>query len=135
MTPFKKTINTTATLDYVKCDVCGAETPFYMAIDTWGKHEGETYCLLCQEKYKVISFDPERSKKKKEEMSENIFKVGEQAPPEFDALWQGKSWAEMQPFISPGDVLSYGVRRHEIPDQETADRLWEAYQKWLNDKN
>jgi len=62
-------------------------------------------------------------------MSENIFKVGKEAPQEFDALWQGRTWEEME-LIDPVDVLCYGIRGHKIPDEETANRLWAAYEKY-----
>jgi RNA polymerase-binding transcription factor DksA len=67
MKTFKKIITETVSQDYVKCDKCGVETPFAGAIDLWGAVDGVTYCYSCQEKHKVIWFDPKRisGKKKK----------------------------------------------------------------------
>ena len=50
---FKKKITTTLDLDYIKCDKCGVETQFVLAIDVWAIVNNENYCYDCQKKHGV----------------------------------------------------------------------------------
>lgn len=33
---------------FIKCDDCGSETQFFLAIDVWAKIDDKSYCLTCQ---------------------------------------------------------------------------------------
>lgn len=50
---YKKKITTTIEADYIKCDKCGHETQFVMAMDVWAIHNDENYCYECQIKHGV----------------------------------------------------------------------------------
>lgn len=58
---YKKKITTTIDVDYIKCDKCGIETQFILAIDVWAIVNNENYCYNCQHEYKV-SFGEKRIK-------------------------------------------------------------------------
>jgi len=54
---YKKTITTTVELDYIKCDKCGHETQFVLAMDVWAILNNENYCFECQKKHGVGWFE------------------------------------------------------------------------------
>jgi hypothetical protein len=60
----------------------------------------------------------------------NPFKVGEEAPPELEEMWALFTW-QAPSYLDAQDYLRYGLRGYEIEDQETADRLFETYKKFL----
>jgi hypothetical protein len=62
---YKKEITTTHLIDFVRCDKCGIETQFCLAIDMWCTHNDESYCHTCQKKHKVGWFEPKNKKRKK----------------------------------------------------------------------
>lgn len=50
---FKKEITATQIVDYIKCDKCGIETQFSLAIDNWCIINEENFCRECQKEHKV----------------------------------------------------------------------------------
>jgi hypothetical protein len=57
---YKKTTTYSIEENMIMCDKCGLETAFCMAIDAWCGIDGESYCLQCQEKYKVGHFESKK---------------------------------------------------------------------------
>lgn len=50
---YQKTINITHVVDYIRCDKCGVESPFSVAIDSWCIIDGKNYCMKCQKEHGV----------------------------------------------------------------------------------
>lgn len=64
----------------------------------------------------------------------NPFVVGEEAPSILDEMYSKFTWQTMPEYLDGNDYLSYGVRGHEIPDSQTAVRLFKQMLDWMNDK-
>jgi hypothetical protein len=58
---YKKTITTTIEVDFIKCDKCGRETQFVMAIDLWVIIDGISYCYECQHKHGVNGYGEKKA--------------------------------------------------------------------------
>lgn len=45
---YEKEISITQSITFIKCDKCGIETLFSLAIDNWCIIDDENYCRNCQ---------------------------------------------------------------------------------------
>lgn len=45
-------------IENIKCNKCGIEIQFALAIDNWCIIDGKNYCMKCQEILKVGWYDP-----------------------------------------------------------------------------
>lgn len=50
---YKKEITTTHSVEFIKCDMCGCETQFVLAMDNWCVIENKNYCMKCQKEHSV----------------------------------------------------------------------------------
>ena len=63
--------------------------------------------------------------------TENNFKIGESAPIEFFIMWNAfDKFTELPVFMDGDDWNTYGERCNEIPDLETAQRLFEQWKEF-----